>query len=67
MLPEDRAAPGSSPQVAGVGKGGSDSEEEAGETGKDELRDEEEEDGDEGSEEEVGEEGEVSMGVGPLE
>lgn len=66
MLPEVRAAPGSIPQEAGVGKGGSGSEEEAGDTGREELRDKEE-DGDEGEEEEVGEEGEVSMGVGPLE
>lgn len=62
MLPEDRAALGSTPQVISVEKGGSVSKDEVGETGKDELRDEEE-DGDEGSEEE----GEVSMGVGPLE
>lgn len=65
VLPEVRAVPGSTPQAAGVGKGGSGSEEEAGERGREELRDEEV--GDEGGEEEAGEEGEVSMGVGPLE
>lgn len=64
MLPEVRAPPGSTPHMDDGGKEGRGSEEgDGGETGREELK--EEEDREVGGEE--GEEGEVSMGVGPLE